>query len=177
MTNLKTTTMIIILTALIMTGCNQKSEDADGDSETNTTEVNQDITNSATSVSNATVKLKTESTDQLGQYLVDSEGRSLYMFLADSSEVSRCYDACAEAWPPLITEGQPEAGEGVKSSLMSTFERKDGQLQVAYNGWPLYYYKEDAGAGERTGQDVKGFGAEWYLITPEGKEAHGEHHE
>lgn len=178
MTNLKAISTSILLTALILTGCNQNSEEANGNSELNSADVNRDTSDVVTNDTNGTVELKTESTDQLGKYLTDNKGRSLYMFLADSSEISRCYDACAEAWPPLITEGQPQAGEGVQSSLISTFERKNGQLQVAYNGWPLYYYVKDGGAGKRTGQDIKDFGVEWYLVTPEGKKLHSEgHHE
>ncbi|HET7369745.1 MAG TPA: hypothetical protein VFK45_02780 [Gammaproteobacteria bacterium] len=41
-------------------------------------------------------------------------------------------------------------------------------MQVTYNGWPLYYYAGDKKPGDTRGQDKKGFGAEWYLISPEG---------
>lgn len=122
------------------------------------------------------VKLEIKSSDEYGEYLTDGQGRSLYLFKADKNNESNCYDACAEAWPPLLTNGSAEAGNNVKSSLIGTIRRKDNKQQVTYNNWPLYYFKNDESAGQTNGQDIKGFGAEWYLITPEGEEVHGEDH-
>jgi predicted lipoprotein with Yx(FWY)xxD motif len=34
-----------------------------------------------------------------GKILADSRGRALYLFTHDDSK-SRCYGACAKAWPP-----------------------------------------------------------------------------
>ena len=114
-----------------------------------------------------------------GAYLVDAEGSSLYLFLADSTDSSTCYDDCANAWPPLVAGGEPVAGDGVEASMLGTIERQDGTMQVTYNGWPLYYFVRDQSPGDTQGQDVEGFGAEWYLVSPEGEkvEAEGEHEE
>lgn len=101
-----------------------------------------------------------------GQYLVDSEGMSLYLFTNDTEDTSNCYDDCATAWPPLLTEGDPVAGEGVDESLLGTTERDDGSMQVTYNGWPLYYFAQDQAAGDTEGQGV---GDVWYLLTPAGE--------
>lgn len=122
------------------------------------------------------VTLNAADKEGLGQYLTDDEGMSLYLFEADSKMTSTCYDACAVAWPPLVMEGEPQAGEAVEPSLISTFERGDGTTQVAYDGWPLYYFAKDRSPGETSGQDIEGFGAEWYLVSPEGGkvEAHEE---
>ena len=84
------------------------------------------------------------------------------------SGVSNCHDACAQAWPPLITEGKPQAGTRVQASLLGTMQRQDGTTQVTYNGWPLYYFARDKPQGQPTGHDVQGFGGEWYLIQPQG---------
>lgn len=119
-------------------------------------------------------KLEVSEKEDLGRYLTDQEGMSLYLFEADSKMTSNCYDACATAWPPLLTEGEPVAGDGVEPSLISTLERKDGSTQVAYDGWPLYYFQKDDQAGATTGQDVEGFGAEWYLVAPDGSKVHAE---
>lgn len=108
--------------------------------------------------------------DPYGSYLADDEGKSLYLFLKDSSETSTCYGQCAVAWPPLLTKGKNiKSGEGIKSSLLGTSKRKDGSLQVTYNGHPLYYYAEDQNAGDVKGQDKKEYGAEWYLVKPNGE--------
>jgi predicted lipoprotein with Yx(FWY)xxD motif len=70
-----------------------------------------------------------------------------------------------------VTDAQPKAGDKVQSDLLGTIQRQDGSTQVTYNGWPLYYFSRDQGPGQTTGQDVHGFGGEWYLITPEGTKA------
>lgn len=104
-----------------------------------------------------------------GKFLTDAEGMSLYLFEADSANTSTCYDDCAEAWPPLLTEGAPTAGGEVDAGKLSTIERNDGSTQVTYGGWPLYYFVKDQAPGDIEGQDVEGFGAEWYLVSPEGE--------
>ncbi|HEX6982671.1 MAG TPA: hypothetical protein VF181_07910 [Balneolaceae bacterium] len=122
----------------------------------------------------AAAKIGVEKSEQYGMYLTDEDGRTLYMFLADNrSESSSCYNRCAEVWPPLLTTGDPEAAaNAVNADMLGTIERRDGTTQVTYNGWPLYYYVKDQGQGELTGQDVKGFGAEWYLMAPDGNYIH-----
>ena len=120
-------------------------------------------------------KVTVEESDEYGPYLTDADGRALYLFTADrqgsgdKAAQSDCYDACAEAWPPLITGGEPQAGEQADKSLIGTMERQNGDKQVTYGGWPLYYFVQDQGPGEAKGQDKHGFGGEWYLVTPAGE--------
>jgi predicted lipoprotein with Yx(FWY)xxD motif len=106
-----------------------------------------------------------------GEFLTDQQGRTLYLFTPDEeAEASTCYDACAAAWPPVLTQMQPEAAHpNVKGGELGTVRRADGTMQVTYNGWPLYYYAHDAQPGAVTGQDVHSFGGEWYLLSPEGE--------
>jgi predicted lipoprotein with Yx(FWY)xxD motif len=108
-----------------------------------------------------------------GPILVDSEGSSLYLFLQDTqnSGTSTCLDAdgCTTDWPPLISDGEPVAGEGVDQSLLGTITRDDGGLQVTYNGWPLYNYIGDAAPGDTNGQGLDEFGGIWYLVSPAGE--------
>jgi predicted lipoprotein with Yx(FWY)xxD motif len=119
-------------------------------------------------------KVEVSQKEAYGKYLSDADGKSLYLFEADTENDSTCYDACAAAWPPLTTEGEPTAGQGADKSMLSTIERKDGSMQVTYNGWPLYYFVKDQQAGDIKGQDIEGFGAEWYLVSPAGEKVHGE---
>jgi hypothetical protein len=49
----------------------------------------------------------------LGSILVDSSGRTVYLFEADSGIKSACRGACATAWPPLLAKGTPTAGTGL----------------------------------------------------------------
>jgi predicted lipoprotein with Yx(FWY)xxD motif len=70
----------------------------------------------------------------LGRILVDSKGITLYDFPPDKGTTSVCYGACAALWPPLIAKGKLVAGPGVRASLLGTTKRKDGKLEVTYNG-------------------------------------------
>ena len=88
----------------------------------------------------------------LGKALVDSKGMVLYMYTEDIKNTSVCYDRCAFAWPPLLTTGAPVAAAGVNKRLLGTTTRKDGKLQVTYNGLPLYYWFKDKSAGDWLGQ-------------------------
>ena len=119
----------------------------------------------------ATVNVS-ETTD-FGPILVDGEGMSLYLFMADTqnSGTSTCGDddGCATEWPPLVTEGDPVAGEGVDATLLGTITRDDGSTQVTYNGWPLYFFAEDTAAGDTNGQGIDEFGGLWFLVSPAGE--------
>lgn len=117
----------------------------------------------------ATVEVS-ESTD-FGPILVNSEGMSLYAFMGDTqnSDISACVDECAVEWPPLTTDGDPVAGEGVDQALLGTITRDDGSMQVTYNGWPLYLFHEDMAAGDTNGQGVEDEFGLWLLVSPEGE--------
>ena len=106
------------------------------------------------------------STEKLGKILVDGDGRTLYLYTKDTKDTSTCYDKCEIAWPPLLTLDKPASGEGVDASLFGTTQRKDGTMQVTYNGYPLYYYLKDAAPGDTAGQGV---GKVWYVLSADGK--------
>jgi predicted lipoprotein with Yx(FWY)xxD motif len=114
--------------------------------------------------------VKVTKTPDLGTVIVDSQGMTMYDFHKDKGTTSACYGACAEAWPPLLTGGKPKAMGGAESSLLGTTKRKDGTVQVTYNGHPLYGFVEDKKPGETNGNDVSAFGAEWYALEPDGEE-------
>jgi predicted lipoprotein with Yx(FWY)xxD motif len=102
-----------------------------------------------------------------GGYLTDATGRTLYIFTADHGGKSSCYEACATAWPPLVTSGKPMAASGVDAAHLGTSARHDGARQVTYHGMPLYYFKGDA-AGATAGEEINHFGGEWYVVSPKG---------
>jgi predicted lipoprotein with Yx(FWY)xxD motif len=105
--------------------------------------------------------------DSLGSFLVDDKGMTLYLFTKDTPNTSNCYDKCVTAWPPLLTTDAATAGEGVDASKLGTTTRKDGTVQVTYNGWPLYYYEKDKAPGDVVGQDVGGV---WYVVSAAGEQ-------
>jgi predicted lipoprotein with Yx(FWY)xxD motif len=116
----------------------------------------------------ATVAVATNS--KLGQILVDATGRTLYLFVADTGSSSTCTGSCAQYWPPLLTNGAPQAGTGANASLLSTTKRTDGTTEVTYGGHPLYYVITDHNPGDATGQAVNNFGALWFAVGPDGKQ-------
>jgi predicted lipoprotein with Yx(FWY)xxD motif/plastocyanin len=101
----------------------------------------------------------------LGSFLVDAKGMTLYLFTKDTPNTTVCYDDCAVAWPPLLAEGAPVAGQGVDAAKLGLTQRKDGTSQVTYNGWPLYYFAKDVKPGDITGQDVGGV---WFVLSAAG---------
>ena len=104
------------------------------------------------------------------RFLVDSQGRSLYLFEKDEGGESYCNGACAAVWPPLETSSMPRGSGGVDSAALATVRRDDGDMQVTYHGHPLYYYAADAStAGNTKGEAIDQFGAEWYLVDAHGK--------
>jgi predicted lipoprotein with Yx(FWY)xxD motif len=113
----------------------------------------------------ATLALGTADTS-LGTILVDGKGLTLYMFTKDTqgSNASACTGQCLVAWPPLY--GKPTAGTGADDSKLGSFALPDGSIQATYNGWPLYYWKDDAKAGDVLGQKVGGV---WFVLDRDGE--------
>jgi predicted lipoprotein with Yx(FWY)xxD motif len=108
-------------------------------------------------------------TSSLGTFLVDGNGRALYLWEADAGSKSSCSGACAQAWPPLTATTTPKATGAVKASLLDTTKRADGSREVTYAGHPLYTFAGDTRAGQTTGQGSNGFGAPWWVVTPGGQ--------
>ena len=107
-------------------------------------------------------------TNALGEIIVDADGKTLYAFTPDSAGESTCYDDCATAWPPLIaTEAAAiSAGAGLDATKLTTVDRTDGTKQVKYGDWPLYYFANDASAGDTNGQ---GLAEKWYVVDAAGE--------
>jgi predicted lipoprotein with Yx(FWY)xxD motif len=109
---------------------------------------------------------------QHGPILFDGRGRALYSFTRDArGKPSRCYGDCASAWPVYYApKGGLKAGKGVQQSLLKTTKRRDGRLQVTYNGWPLYYYAHEK-VGEVKCHNVRTHGGLWLVMRASGKAA------
>jgi predicted lipoprotein with Yx(FWY)xxD motif len=114
----------------------------------------------------ATVGLANEG--NLGKILVDSQGRSLYLFQKDMGTTSECSGACAAAWPPLRATGKPVVGTALSASKIGTTARSDGKPQVTYNGHPLYLYSADQKPGDTNGQGLNVFGGGWFAVSAAG---------
>jgi predicted lipoprotein with Yx(FWY)xxD motif len=107
---------------------------------------------------------------RLGRILVDSTGRTLYLFKADVGTKSACSGACAIAWPPLLATGRPTAGAGLTASKLGTITRSGGTKQLTYDGHPLYLFVKDRKPGDINGQGLTAFGAAWFAVSPAGNQ-------
>src|SRR5919201_3220981 len=105
---------------------------------------------------------------EYGKALFGPSGNVLYVFGADRGSTSNCYGVCAKAWPPLLTKGAPIAGRGVDAKLVGTTKRKNGTMQVTYNGHPLYYFEADK-VGKIMCQHANMHGGLWLVIKPNGQ--------
>ena len=120
----------------------------------------------AGSQTNATLSLRQTN---LGQILVNSKGRTLYLFMKDMNGRSACNGSCTTYWPPLMKKSTLTVGPGVKRALVGATKRADGRLQVTYNKHPLYTFALDKSAGQTKGQGSSNFGAKWYAVSAKGR--------
>jgi predicted lipoprotein with Yx(FWY)xxD motif len=88
----------------------------------------------------------------------DAKGMTLYVSDSDTAGKSACNGPCAVSWPPLLA-----AAGAVPVGNYTIVTRDDGGLQWAYNGKPLYTWKNDKQPGDTTGDGVAG---KWHIAKP-----------
>ena len=104
--------------------------------------------------------------DDLGTYLVDGNGATLYYFVPDAPGLSVCEGGCLEAWPPVTAAaGETPAGDASVTGTLSFAERDDGISHASYRGRPLYYFKGDEAAGDTNGQGANDV---WWVAAEDG---------
>jgi predicted lipoprotein with Yx(FWY)xxD motif len=112
-------------------------------------------------VDDKNVKLASDAT--LGNVLTDSEGMTLYFFTKDVKGTSVCEGGCLQAWP-VFYEETIKPGDGLDATDFATITRADGTKQTTYKGWPLYYFAQDAIAGDVKGENVNKV---WFVAKPD----------
>ena len=148
--------------ALVATACASTEEAVDTVAPPETTAPAADTT-TTDAVEEVVDNELTVVDSEFGAILADANGRTLYMFVPDNRSDSVCYGDCEGTWPVFYSPAT-SAG-GIDASLMATTDRTDGTVQVTFNGWPLYYFAGDQGAGETNGQ---GRGEVWYVVSATG---------
>ncbi|MFK5880520.1 MAG: hypothetical protein QM478_13620, partial [Flavobacteriaceae bacterium] len=108
-----------------------------------------------------TVKLANDAS--LGKILTDANGKSLYFFSKDTKNTSVCVDGCLANWP-IFFEETITVDAGLDTSDFETITRSDGSKQTTYLGWPLYYFANDAQAGDTNGDNVNSV---WFIAKPD----------
>jgi predicted lipoprotein with Yx(FWY)xxD motif len=155
------------LIALAVAGCGGSNDDNNASANNPTTPT----TSAVSSGGSATVDVA--SAGDLGSVLVDSQGRTIYLFGKDTGTTSTCTGACASAWPPVRANGTPTAGSGANASMIGTTPRSDGKPQVTYNGHPLYLFSMDQNPGDTNGEGLTAFGGSWFAVSPAGNQVTG----
>ena len=124
---------------------------------------------SPTAHASRTQKLSLRHTS-VGNVLVDSSGFTVFRFSKDTGRSNTCMAnrECNATWPALTTTGRPQAGPGVRSSLLSTITIRGGAHQVTYAGHPLYRYAVASERGETSYVGVRQFGGTWYAVSSSG---------
>ena len=92
-------------------------------------------------------------TSSLGNIMTGEGGKTLYFFAGDVAGDATCSGACKDNWPVFYKE-TPTLSAGLKASDFGTITRADGSKQTTFRGWPLYYFKNDAKAGDVLGDKV-----------------------
>ncbi|HEY9595012.1 MAG TPA: hypothetical protein VHE79_11075 [Spirochaetia bacterium] len=101
-------------------------------------------------------------TSELGNYLVDGDGNTLYWFTKDSPNASACSGDCIKAWPSF-DPASFVVTSNLNASDFGLITRADGTQQATFKRMPLYYWVKDTKRGDTTGQGV---GKVWYVIDP-----------
>jgi predicted lipoprotein with Yx(FWY)xxD motif len=117
------------------------------------------------------VEVSSRTLPHLGTVLVDSAGRTLYVFAPDKAARVTCNSSCQAIWPPLklAADARPVAVGPVKASLLGSDPNPVGGRVVTYDGWPLYTFTGDSAAGVATGEGLDLNGGRWYVISPSGR--------
>ena len=100
----------------------------------------------------------------VGFYLTDTSGKTLYFFTKDTPGVSTCTGTCLGLWPAFNADSVT-APSVLNPSDFTPVTRYDGVKQTAFKGRPLYFYSGDAKPGEANGQ---GFNNVWYVAATTG---------
>ncbi|MFL6088763.1 MAG: hypothetical protein ACJ71Z_01320 [Aeromicrobium sp.] len=102
----------------------------------------------------------------LGKIVVDGKGRTVYTYADDKQGAAKssCKDACLEAWPPVPAPAKPDVDKLTGDPGVT--KDANGDDQLTYNGWPLYYFGGDQNPGDTNGQGAKG---EWWVLNPAGE--------
>jgi predicted lipoprotein with Yx(FWY)xxD motif len=156
------------LLALVAVGCGDKSaKGAEGATATSSAKGAEGAT--ATSSAKPGARVKVVRSDY-GRVIANRRGEAFYLFGKERGKKSKCYGACARAWPPVLTKGRPVAIGGAKQRLLGTTKRKNRKRQVTYAGHPLYYYVHDS-PGQILCHNVAEFGGRWLVVKPNGRPA------
>ena len=103
----------------------------------------------------------------IGSYLTNATGFTLYTFWRDTqnSGTSACTGDCVAKWPVFYVANLT-LPTGLSATSFTVITRPDGSKQLAYDGWPLYYFSNDMNPGDTNGQGVGNVWSACTIPTP-----------
>ncbi|MFJ8263001.1 hypothetical protein ACIQ4I_13785 [Rummeliibacillus sp. NPDC094406] len=145
-------TLAILSIFIVLAACGTNKEEKVETKQTSQVQTKQEPADSLQLLKN----------DKVGDYLADSEGKTLYYFTNDEAGKSNCSGDCLANWPAFSQEDFA-VPEGFDKTDFGTITRADnGKKQVTYKGYPLYYFAKDQQKGDVNGQGVKDV---WYIVN------------
>jgi len=107
--------------------------------------------------------------------LTDSTHHALYVLSVEKGGHFHCTAACLASWPPLLVKSTAvltTTGKGVKGTF-GEVKRSATEMQITFNGYPVYTFSGDSGAYQAGGQGISADGGTWTLINAGAKNASG----
>jgi predicted lipoprotein with Yx(FWY)xxD motif len=101
---------------------------------------------------------------KVGSVIVDAQGRTLYRFTAEAQGVPVCTGDCVGTWPPALAS----SATGLPKHVATVKRPDGGQLQLTYDGHPLYRYAGDQSKSDANGEGV---GGQWFVVKAGGGDA------
>jgi hypothetical protein len=121
----KALTALALVTGLVIAGCGGEKAGttaATAATDTPTSSASPTISEPAPSTTPppATGTVVTTGDSEFGVMLFDDRGQAIYLFDRERTSTPDCYDQCAAAWPPVVTDGPPQAGGAADPALLGT---------------------------------------------------------
>jgi predicted lipoprotein with Yx(FWY)xxD motif len=126
----------------------------------------------ALALASGSTNIDSASNSSLGEHiLIGSSGHTLYELSPETTSHLLCKSSeCLKFWPPLTASSASKVklASGVHGKV-GILHRSGGTSQVTLNGHPLYFFAEDKSRGEVNGQNFKGFGGTWHVLSDSGQ--------
>jgi predicted lipoprotein with Yx(FWY)xxD motif len=168
---------VVLGLTLALTGCGGETPEAESEAPAASTAESSPAESPSASAKpddsaspDATGTTITTGPSDYGTMLFDANDQAIYIWEVEGTSEPECYGDCARAWPPVLTDGAPVADGDVRLGLLGTARRRDGAVQVTYNGHPLYFYAHE-GPGEVECHDIVTHGGTWWVVQPDGDRA------
>jgi len=159
--NTRTLLSMLVVAGAALTACG--SDDNEASTSATTTPVATDATSESTNPTPSDAATVMVANDPvLGEYLVDTDGRTLYLFTQDQGTTTACSGGCVDNWPPIVSD-TPTAGDGIDAAQLATADGIEPN-QVTYHDHLLYYFAGDQAAGDANGVGIP----DWYAVDPAG---------